>query len=87
MITERSLGFPAFEKQADYLYRSIVSLDLSGYFTRVISGTCAVQINGMVPQVCRHGTKLATAEIVIVTSRNSGAFTVSAPLYIIGKWK
>lgn len=87
MITERSLNFPALEKQADYLWRSIVSLDLSGYLKRVISGTCAIQVNGMVPQVCRHGTNLATAEIVIVTSRSSGAFTVSAPLYIIGKWK
>lgn len=87
MITERSLNFPALEKQADYLWRSIVSLDLSGYLKRVISGTCAIQVNGMVPQVCRHGTNLATAEIVIVTSRSSGAFTISAPLYIIGKWK
>jgi len=69
------------------LWRSIVSLDLSAYLKRVISGTCAIQVNGMVPQVCRHGTNLATAEIVIVTSRSSGAFTVSAPLYIIGKWK
>ncbi len=87
MITERSVNFPEFTKQADYLWRSIVSIDLSGYLKRIISGTFSVQINGMVPQVCRHSTNLATAEIVIVTSRSSGAFTVSAPLYIIGKWK
>lgn len=87
LFGEKSLSFPAGTKQADYLYRSIVSLDLSSLLTKVMSGTCAIQTNGMVPQVCRHGTNLTTAEIVIVTSRTFSAFTVTAPIYIIGKWK
>lgn len=87
LFGEKSLSFPASEKQTDYLYRSIVSLNLSSLLTKIMSGTCAIQTNGMVPQVCRHGTNLATAEIVIVTSRTFSAFTVTAPVYIIGKWK
>lgn len=87
LFGEKSLSFPASEKQTDYLYRSIVSLDLSSLLTKIMSGTCCIQTNGMVPQVCRHSTKLTTAEIVIVTSRTFSAFTVTAPIYVIGKWK
>lgn len=87
LFSERSLSFPTGAKQTDYLYRSIVSLDLSSLLTKIMSGTCAIQTNGMVPQVCRHGTNLSTAEIVIVTSRTFDAFTITAPIYIIGKWK
>lgn len=87
LFGEKSLSFPAGEKQTDYLYRSIVAINLSSLLTKIMSGTCAIQTNGMVPQVCRHGTNLATAEIVIVTSRTFSAFTVTAPIYIIGKWK
>lgn len=87
LFGEKSLSFPAGTKQADYLYRSIVSFDLSNWFTKIMSGTCSVQVNGMVPQVCRHSTNLATAEIVIVTSRTFSEFTITAPIYIIGKWK
>ena len=87
LFSAKSLSFPEGTKQTDYLYRSIVSLDLSKYFTKIMSGTCSIQTNGMVPQVCRHSTNLATAEIVIVTSRTIPAFTITAPLYIIGKWK
>ena len=84
---DKSLSFPAGSLQTTNLYRSIVSLDLKSLLTTVLSGTCAVQTNGMIPQVCRHGTTKTTAEIVIVTSRTFDAFTVTAPLYIIGKWK
>ena len=87
LFGEKSLSFPAGTKQTDYLYRSIVSLNLSGLLTNIMSGTCSVQINGMVPQVCRHSTTKTTAEIVIVTSRTFEAFTLTAPIYIIGKWK
>lgn len=87
LFGEKSLSFPEGTKQTDYLYRSIVSLNLSGLLTKIMSGTCSVQTNGMVPQVCRHSTNLATAEIVIVTSRTFSAFTITAPIYIIGKWK
>ena len=87
LFGEKSLSFPAGTLQTTNLYRSIVSLNLSSLLTKVMSGTCALQTNGMVPQVCRHGTNLATAEIVIVTSRTFDAFTITAPLYIIGKWK
>lgn len=87
LFGEKSLSFPASEKQTDYLYRSIVSLDLSSLLTKIMSGTCSIQTNGMVPQVCRHSSKLTTAEIVIVTSRTFSAFTITAPIYIMGKWK
>jgi hypothetical protein len=87
LFGEKSLSFPAGTKQTDYLYRSIVSIDLSGLLTKIMSGTCCIQTNGMVPQVCRHSTSLAIAEIVIVTSRTFSAFTITAPIYIIGKWK
>lgn len=81
---DKTLSFPEGTKQADYLYRSIVSLDLYNWFSKIIMGNCPVQINGMVPQVCRHSTNLSTAEIVIVTSRTIPAFTITAPLYIVG---
>lgn len=87
LFGEKSLSFPAGTKQTDYLYRSIVSFDLSGLLTKIMSGTCCIQTNGMVPLVCRHSSALATAEIVIVTSRTFSAFTITAPIYIIGKWK
>jgi hypothetical protein len=81
---DKTLNFPEGTKQDDYLYRSIVSLDLYNWFSKIIMGNCPVQINGMVPQLCRHSTNLSTAEIVIVTSRAIPAFTITAPLYIVG---
>lgn len=87
LYADRSLSFPAGSLQTTSLYRSIVSIDLKSLLTNVISGTCAIQTNGMIPQVCRHGTTKTTAEIVIVTSRTFDAFTITAPIYIIGKWK
>ena len=88
LFGEKSLSFPEGAKQGDFpLYRSIVSLNLSGLLTKIMSGTCCIQTNGMVPQVCRHSSNLSTAEIVIVTSRTFSAFTITAPVYIIGKWK
>ena len=87
LYADKSLSFPAGSQQTTYLWRSIVSFDLSALLTTILSGTCAVQVNGMVPQVCRHSTTKTTAEIVIVTSRTFDAFTVTAPVYIIGKWK
>lgn len=87
LFAEKSLSFPAGTKQTDYLYRSIVSIDLSSLLTNIMSGTCCIQTNGMVPLVCRHSSTLTTAEIVIVTSRTFSAFTITAPIYIVGKWK
>ena len=87
LYADKSLSFPAGTLQTTNLYRSIVSLDLKSFLTSVLSGTCAIQTNGMIPQVCRHGTTKTTAEIVIVTSRTFDAFTITAPIYIIGKWK
>ena len=87
LYADKSLSFPAGSLQTTNLYRSIVSIDLKSLLTNVISGTCAIQTNGMIPQVCRHGTTKTTAEIVIVTSRTFDAFTITAPIYIIGKWK
>lgn len=87
LYADKSLSFPAGSQQTTYLWRSIVSFDLSALLTTILSGTCSVQVNGMIPQVCRHSTTKTTAEIVIVTSRTFDAFTVTAPIYIIGKWK
>lgn len=87
LFSEKSLSFPAGTKITDYLYRSIVSINLSGLLTKIMSGTCSIQSSGMIPQVCRNSENLALAEIVIVTSRTISAFTMTAPIYIIGKWK
>ena len=84
---DKSLSFPAGTQITTNLWRSLVSLDLSSLMTKILSGTCSVQASGMLPQVCRHSTNLATAEIVIATSRTIDAFTVTAPLYIKGLWK
>jgi hypothetical protein len=84
---EKQLNFPALEQQTDYLWRSICQFNLSNWFVKITSGSCPIQVNGMVPQVCRHSSNLATAEIVIVTSRYASAFSVTAPVYIVGKWK
>lgn len=87
LFTNYPLDFPELQKQGDYtLWRSIVSMDMSGILKEIITGTCGVQVNGMVPQVCRHSTNLSTAEIVIVTSRYSPAFSITAPIYIKGKY-
>ena len=87
LFAEKSLSFPAGTKQTDYLYRSIVPIDLSGLLKNIWSGTCGVQVNGMVPQFCRHSETHTLAEIVIVTSRTFTAFTQTTPIYVIGKWK
>lgn len=87
LFAERVLTFPEGTQQTTYLWRSIVSINLSRLLTKIMSGTCCVQTNGMVPQVCRHSTNLSTAEIVIATSHSFSDFTISAPIYIIGKWK
>jgi hypothetical protein len=88
LFGEKWIEFPVGTQQGGYnLWRSIVSLDLSAWMTEIMSGTCSVQVNGMVPQVCRHSTNLSTAEIVIVTSREIPVTGITAPLYIVGKWK
>jgi hypothetical protein len=84
---DKSLSFSAPMHMADSLWRSIVSIDMSGKVTKIISGNCPVQYSGVIPQLCRHSTTLTTAEIVIATSKNFDAFTMTVPIYIIGKWK
>lgn len=87
LYSERWVDFPAAEKQGDFqLWRSIAQLDLSNWFTNIWSGTCSVQVNGMVPQLCRHSQYKALAEIVIVTSRSFDAFGTVVPIYIVGGW-
>lgn len=84
---DKSLSFPAATQQTTYLWRSIVSIDMSNKLKKIIGGSCSVQYSGVVPQLCRHSTTLTTAEIVIVTSRPMDAFTTTVPIYVIGKWK
>lgn len=86
LFADYPLNFPATTQQTTYLWRSIVPLDMSGILKKIMTGTCCIQVNGMVPQVCRHSVNLATAEIVIVTSREAGAFSITAPIYIKGKY-
>ena len=85
--TDKSLSFPAATQQTTYLWRSIVSIDMSNKLKKIIGGNCPVQYSGVIPQLCRHSTTLTTAEIVIATSRTMDAFTTTVPIYIIGKWK
>lgn len=84
---EKSLTFPDGTLVATGVNRSIVTLELSSLLKTIVSGTCAVQYSGMIPQVCRHSTYPTRAEIVILTGRYISTFTVTAPVYIIGKWK
>lgn len=87
LYANKSLTFPAGTSIATNLNRSIITIDLSGKLTNILFGSCPIQHNGMVPQVCRHTTYPTRAEIVILTSRGIDGFTITAPLYIIGKWK
>lgn len=89
LFGDKSLTFPAGTTVATNptLNRSIVTIELSSLLTTIITGNCPVQYNGMVPQFCRHTTYKTRAEIVILTSRNIEGFTITAPIYIIGKWK
>jgi hypothetical protein len=82
-----TLTFPAPTHMSDYLWRTIVSIDMRNELTKIISGHCPVQISGATPQLCRNMSQPATAEIVIATSKNFEAFTTTIPIYIIGKWK
>lgn len=84
---DKSLTFPAGTQiSTNYLWRSIVTIDLSGILTTILTGDCPIQYNAMIPRVCRHSTYPTRAEIVIVTSRPIDGFTITVPLYIIGKW-
>lgn len=84
--SDRSVSFPA-GTMVSSVYRSIVAIDLSSLITKIISGTCCVQNNGVIPTVCRHGANLATAEIIILSSKAFDSFTITCPLYILGTWK
>lgn len=84
---DKSLTFPAGTTVATVLNRSITTIDLSGLLTDIISGNCPIQYNGMIPQFCRHTTYRTRAEIVIVTNRSIDGFTITVPIYVIGKWK
>lgn len=84
---DKSLTFPAGTTVATGLNRSIVTIELSSLLTTIISGNCPIQYNGMIPQLCRHTTYPTRAEIVILTNRDIAGFTITVPIYIIGKWK
>lgn len=86
LYADKSLTFPAGTVVATVLNRSIATIDLSGLLTDIISGNCPIQYNGMIPQFCRHTTYRTRAEIVIVTNRSIDGFTITAPIYVIGKW-
>lgn len=83
---DKSLTFPAGTTVATNLNRSIVTIELSSLLTTIIFGVCPVQYNGMIPQFCRHTTYQTRAEVVILTSRSIEGFTITVPLYIVGKW-
>jgi hypothetical protein len=82
-----TLTFPTATHMTDYLWRTIASIDMSSKLTKILGGSCPIQYSGAVPQVCRHSDYPYMAEIVIATSRNFGEFTITVPIYIIGRWK
>ena len=83
----KSLSFPATTKIDTYVWRTSVSIDMSSKLKEIRGGSCPVQYEGVVPQLCRHSTTITLAEIMIVTSRTLAAFTKTIPIYIVGKWK
>ena len=87
LYCDKSLTFPEGTQLTTNLWRSIVTLDLSSHLKTILSGTCSAHYSGMLPQFTRHSDKLTTAEIIVSTSRTFGAFTITAPIYVIGKWK
>lgn len=84
---DKSLSFPATTQQGTYIWRTFVQIDMSGKLTKIIGGSCPVQYNGVVPQLCRNSSTPTMAEIMIVGGRTFEAFTTTVPIYIIGKWK
>ena len=84
---DKSLSFPATTQQGTYIWRTFVSIDMSNKLKKIIGGSCPVQYNGVVPQLCRNSTTPTMAEIMIVGGRTFDAFTTTIPIYIIGKWK
>lgn len=84
---DKSLSFPATTQQGTYIWRTFVSIDMSSKLKKIIGGSCPVQYNGVVPQLCRNSSTPTTAEIMIVGGRTFDAFTTTIPIYIIGKWK
>ena len=84
---DKSLNFPATTQPGTYVWRTFVQIDMSNKLKKILGGSCAVQYNGAVPQVCRNGATPTLAEIMIVTGRTFEAFTLTVPIYIIGKWK
>jgi hypothetical protein len=84
---DKSLSFPATTQQGTYIWRTFVSIDMSNKLKKIIGGSCPVQYNGVVPQLCRNSSTPTMAEIMIVGGRTFDAFTATIPIYIIGEWK
>lgn len=84
---DKSLSFPATTQQGTYVWRTFVQIDMSGKLTKILGGSCPVQYNGAVPQLCRNSSTPTMAEIMILTGRTFDAFTTTVPIYIVGKWK
>lgn len=84
---DKSLSFPATTQQGTYIWRTFVSIDMSNKLKKIIGGSCPVQYNGVVPQLCRNSSTPTMAEIMIVGGRTFDAFTTTIPIYIIGEWK
>ena len=84
---DKSLSFPAATQQGTTAWRTFVQIDMSKKLKKILGGSCPVQYNGVVPQLCRNSSTHTMAEIMIVTSRTLEAFTTTVPIYIIGKWK
>lgn len=84
---DKSLSFPATTQQGTYIWRTFVQIDMSNKLKKIIGGSCPVQYNGVVPQLCRNSSTPTMAEIMIVGGKTFDAFTLTVPIYIIGKWK
>ena len=84
---DKTITFPEPTNMGNYLWRSLYSLDMSSKLKSIISGTCCVQYNGMLPTFSRHSTTLTMGEVVVATSKSFTSFTTVVPIYIMGRWK
>ena len=67
------------------VYRSLVSLDMSGMLTKIISGEAPYQLSGLLTHFCRNGSNLSTAEIIIISTAPITGFAATVPIHIIGE--
>ena len=82
-----SASFPASTAIVTSSHRSIVSVNMSNFFTEVIGGVCGdAPAHGTIT-VHRNGTNKYVMELWKQTASAESASTISCPVWIVGKWK